>query len=163
MTIYTKNVYSILDEKKRIEVRRIVMKAVYQVIFTKDKKGEYLVEVPDLGCVTQGKDLKDAIMMARDVMGITGIALEDEGKKIPLPSKKVDIKKGAFYKDGETFTNFVDIDFGDYRKSIDNKIVRRNVSLPNWLNRACEKEHINVSRALQDVLYGLVGKKYAVG
>ena len=30
------------------------MKEVYQVIFTKKKNGTYLVEVPDLDCITEG-------------------------------------------------------------------------------------------------------------
>ena len=45
------------------------MKAVYPVIFTEDEKGEYLVEVPDMGILTEGKDLSDAMFMARDAIG----------------------------------------------------------------------------------------------
>ena len=58
------------------------MKEVYQVIFTKLKKGNYLIEVPDLDCLTEGKNLNDAIKMARDAIGIKGITLEDMGEKI---------------------------------------------------------------------------------
>lgn len=136
------------------------MKEVYQVIFTKKEKGNYLVEVPDLDCITEGKNLNDAIKMARDIIGLTGITLEDQGKKIPKASKAIDIKKGTFYNKGQSTLSYVDIDFEDYRKSIDNKIVRRNVSLPNWMDRACEKEHINVSKLLQDAISKILGKKY---
>ncbi len=44
------------------------MKEVYQVIFTKLKKGNHLIEVPDLDCLTEGKNLNDAIKMARDAI-----------------------------------------------------------------------------------------------
>lgn len=135
------------------------MKEVYQVIFTKQKKGNYLVEVPNLDCLTEGKNLNDAIKMARDAIGIKGITLEDMGEKIPKASNKIDIKKGTFYKEGESIISYVDIDFDDYRRSIDNKMVRRNVTLPNWMDRLAEKEHLNVSKLLQDAISKLVGNK----
>ena len=137
------------------------MREAYQVIFTKKKNDTYLVEVPDLDCITEGKSMSDAIKMARDVIGLKGIDMEDSGKKIPKASKKIDIKKGTFYGKGDTIISYVDVDFDDYRKSIDNKIVRRNVSLPNWMDRAAEREKLNVSKILQDAIYALIGKKYS--
>lgn len=137
------------------------MREAYQVIFTKKKNGTYLVEVPDLDCITEGKSMSDAIKMARDVIGIKGIDMEDSGKKIPRASKNIDVKKGTFYGKGDTIISYVDVDFADYRKSIDNKIVRRNVSLPNWMDRAAEREKLNVSKILQDAIYALIGKKYS--
>lgn len=137
------------------------MREAYQVIFTKKKNGVYLVDVPDLDCITEGKSLSDAIEMARDVIGLKGIELEDNGKKIPKASKTIDVKKGTFYGKGDTIISYVDVDFDDYRRSVDNKIVRRNVSIPNWLDRAAEREHLNVSKVLQDALNALVGKKYS--
>ena len=135
------------------------MKEVYQVIFTKLKKGNYLIEIPDLDCLTEGKNLNDAIKMARDAIGIKGITLEDMGEKIPKASDKIDIKKGTFYNEGESIISYVDVDFDDYRRSIDNKMVRRNVTLPNWMDRLAEKEHLNVSKLLQDAISKLVGNK----
>lgn len=138
------------------------MKEVYQVIFTKLKNGNYLVEVPDLECLTEGKNLNDAINMARDAIGLKGISLEDDGKKIPCASDSIDIKKGAFYKEGEFIISLVDIDFDDYRRSVDNRMVRRNVTLPNWMDRLAEKEHLNVSKVLQDAIYKLIGNKHYI-
>ena len=31
-------------------------------------------------------------------------------------------------------------------------MVRRNVTLPNWLNQEAEKAHLNVSKVLQEAL-----------
>lgn len=59
------------------------MNETYQVIFTKKKNGTYLVEVPDLDCITEGKSMNDAIKMERDVIGLKGIDMEDNGQKIP--------------------------------------------------------------------------------
>ena len=51
----------------------------------------------------------------------------------------------------------VDVDFKIYRKIMDNKSVRRNVALPNWLNREAEQAHINVSKVLQKALMEVLG------
>ena len=51
----------------------------------------------------------------------------------------------------------MDIDFDVYRRKIDMKTVRRNVTLPNWLNREAEEAHINVSKVLQEALMTKLG------
>ena len=35
---------------------------------------------------------------------------------------------------------------------MDNRIVRRNVTLPNWLNLEADRLHLNVSKVLQEAL-----------
>ena len=37
---------------------------------------------------------------------------------------------------------YVDVNFTEYRRRMDNKAVRRNVTLPNWLNAEAEKAQI---------------------
>lgn len=132
------------------------MKSVYPVIFTplNDEKNTVLVEVPDLKILTEGYGMADAIYMARDAIGLKGISYEDDGKEIPVPSEldAVDVAKGTFAEDGEGCVSLVDIDFTEYRRRVDNKTVRRNVTIPNWLNQEAEKAHLNVSRVLQEAL-----------
>jgi len=132
------------------------MKSVYPAIFTetKDEKNTVLVEVPDLNIRTEGYGIADAIEMARDAMGLSGITLEDLEQEIPLPSQldEIDLSLSEFQEEGKQFVSLVDIDFLEYRRKLDNKSVRRNVTLPNWLNREAEKAHINVSRVLQEAL-----------
>lgn len=95
-----------------------------------------------------------AVEMARDAIGLKGITYEDKEKKFPEASSinEIDTSKGTFAEDGECYVSFVDIDFTEYRRRVDNKTVRRNVTLPNWLNQEAEKAHINVSRVLQEAL-----------
>lgn len=132
------------------------MKNVYPVIFTplKDEKDTVLVEVPDLEILTEGYGMVDAVYMARDAIGLKGITWEDEGKAIPEPSalNDINVSKGTFAEEGKGYVSLVDIDFVEYRRRVDNKTVRRNVTLPNWLNQEAEKAHINVSRVLQEAL-----------
>ena len=132
------------------------MKNVYPVIFTplNDKKDTVLAEVPDLKILTEGYGMSDAIYMVRDAIGLKGISYEDDGMDIPAASSLSDINvsEGTFAEDGEGYVSLVDIDFVEYRRRVDNKTVRRNVTLPNWLNQEAEKAHLNVSKVLQEAL-----------
>ena len=46
----------------------------------------------------------------------------------------------------------VDIDFTEYRRKLDMKAVRRNVTLPSWLDYEARKAELNVSKVLQEAL-----------
>ena len=142
------------------------MKQVYPVFIAEYKK-DFLVYVPDLEIYTEGKSMVDAIEMARDAIGLKGIDFEDDGKSISLPStREIAINKAK--EDADIFDystgilTLVDVDFYEYRRRMDNKAVRRNVTLPNWLNAEAEKAQINVSRVLQDALMSILGvsRKY---
>lgn len=116
-----------------------------------------MVCVPDLEIFTEGDSFADAIEMARDAIGLTGISMEDNGEELPVPSKQeaalekvkqdteiVDFSKGIL--------TYVDVDFSEYRRKVDTKTVRRNVALPSWLNYEAEQAGVNVSRILQEAL-----------
>lgn len=133
------------------------MKAIYPVLFTQTNDN-VLIEVPDLEILTEGTDLADAINMARDAIGVTGISMQDKKEEIPQPSKMSDINlsEGTFYKEGDTVVSLVDIDFNEYRRKVDTKTVRRNVALPSWLDYEAEHTGINVSRVLQEALMSVL-------
>lgn len=89
----------------------------------------------------------EAIEMARDAIGLVGIDFEDDGKVLPTPSDLKDIQ----VKESEIIS-FVDIDFKEYRRKNSTRFVRKNCSLPSWLNDEAEAEHINFSAVLQEAL-----------
>ncbi len=134
------------------------MKKIYPTIFTQTED-MVLVEVPDLEILTQGKDLVEAIEMARDAIGLAIITMQDHNQDIPdsTPETKIDILKTTFASDGKSIVSLVDVDIDAYRRKYDNKTVRRNVTLPNWLNIEAEKAHLNVSRVLQEALMMRLG------
>lgn len=136
------------------------MRTVYPVFFTK-ADDVILVEVPDLEILTEGKDMNNAIDMARDAIELKCVSLEDAKEEIPFPSdiSKLDVKKGTFAAEGDTIVSFVDIDSAEYRRKTDTKTVRRNVALPSWLNYEAERAGVNVSRILQDALIAVLGVK----
>lgn len=143
------------------------MKQVYPTFILKvedSSEHPFLVCVPDMDIFTEGDTFADAIEMARDAIGLSGISMEDQKEEIPIPSDQdtaiekvqqdteiVDFSKGIL--------TYVDVDFSEYRKKVDTKTVRRNVALPNWLNYEAEHAGINVSRVLQEALMNVLNVK----
>lgn len=138
------------------------MKAVYPVLFTRSND-TVLIEVPDLGILTEGKDMEEAISMARDAIELKCVSMEDAKEEIKAPSDINEIYKinGTFADEGETIVSLVDIDSTEYRRKTDSRTVRKNVSLPSWLNYEAEKAGVNVSRILQDALMQALNVKQA--
>lgn len=137
------------------------MKSVYPVFIAQNDK-DFLVFVPDWDIYTEGKNMIDAIEMARDAIGLKGIDFEDDGKEIPEASNyEAAIAKAK--EDTEIFDytqgvlTLVDVDFVEYRKKHDNRMVKKNCTIPYYLNVEAEKLGINFSKLLQDALLQKIG------
>lgn len=139
------------------------MKGVYPVLFTQTDGG-ILIEIPDFEILTEGKDMNDAINMARDAIELKCVSLEDAKENIPVPSdiERIDVNNATFSNEGKTVVSLVDVDSSEYRRKIDTKTVRRNVALPSWLNYEAEHAGINVSRVLQEALMSTLGVKRGI-
>lgn len=122
------------------------MKNSYPIVLTPDEVG-YVVYIPDFNINTEGDTLTEAIEMARDAIGLMGIDMEDDKKVLPAPSAINAVTKGE-----NDIVTLVDVDFAEYRRQNDMKAVRRNVTLPSWLDFEAEKSGINVSSVLQRAL-----------
>ena len=124
------------------------MKNAYPIIMTQGEK-YIVVFVPDFNINTQGKDIADAIEMARDAIGIIGVDMQDEGEKIPKASDISAIQKEAPAK---SVISLVDVDFDEYRRKNEMRTVKKNCTLPSWLCYEAEKANINFSAVLQAAL-----------
>lgn len=127
------------------------MTETYPIILTPISSG-YLVYVPDFDINTEGKSLSDAIYMARDAIGIIGIDMEDNKEPLPSPS---DIK--SITCEENDISTLVDVDFSEYRRKHDNRTVKKNCTLPSWLNEAATARGLNFSQILQDGLKSALG------
>lgn len=127
------------------------MKSVYPIVLIPDKNG-YVVSVPDFDFMTQGEDIADAIDMARDAISLMGVQYQDDNKTLPQPSEIQKIP----HKDNETVT-LVDVDFSAYRKMLEQRSVRKNCTIPSWLNEKAEQANVNFSAVLQSALIEKLG------
>ena len=96
--------------------------------------------------------MADAIFMAEDVIAMMLADYEDEGKPVPVPSSINDIKTSGV-------VSLVRADTDEWRKLVDNKAIKKTLSIPSWLNSRAEKAGVNFSQVLQDALKKLLGVK----
>ena len=131
------------------------MKLVYPAIFTPCSEQEgYIVAVPDLpGCITQGNSLVEAIDMGIDAASGWILGELEEGNDVPKPSPYDKIKP----EEG-SFVNLLVLDMDEYTEKYGKKAVRRNVTLPAWLDTFGIKNKVNFSKVLQDALLKMAQK-----
>lgn len=121
------------------------MKKAYPIVMTQGEK-YIVVSVPDFEIGTQGKDIPDALEMARDAIGVVGIDMEDDGEALPEASSLTEVQKVA--PDG-ALVSLVDVDFTEYRRKNEMRVVRKNCTVPSWLCHEAEEAGINFSAILQ--------------
>jgi predicted RNase H-like HicB family nuclease len=123
------------------------LKIAYPIVITK-ADGCLLVSVPDLQIDTSGQNIVEAIEMARDAISIWCVSEQDDFKRaLPEPSAQT-----AIEHEPDDIVTLVDIDLDAYRRSIENKAIKKTLTIPSWLNDRAEKARINFSQTLQKAL-----------
>ncbi|HEM5074402.1 TPA: type II toxin-antitoxin system HicB family antitoxin [Streptococcus suis] len=115
----------------------------YPAIFHKDEQG-YWVEFPELSGGTQGDNLEEAMYNAREFLESSIALYIDEGMELPKAS---DIKELSA-PDG--FVSMIQADPTPYIKN--NKAIRKNVTVPEWLTKLADREGLNYSEILTTAL-----------
>ena len=124
------------------------MKLVYPVIIIPTGENDYYVKLPDMDIGTQGKSIENAIEMARDAICLMAVDMLEDKKTIPAASELSDIKSD----ENGAIVTLVDADVTAYKRMLDKRAIRKNVTIPSWLNKAAEAQHINFSAVLQAAL-----------
>ncbi|WP_159561378.1 type II toxin-antitoxin system HicB family antitoxin [Streptococcus halichoeri] len=119
---------------------------IYPAVFTHDAKTKSIgVRFPDVPeAITFGNNLEHAYEMAVEVLGF---ALEDYAD-YPNASSVSDLKEQ--YRDSDIA--LIGIDMIAYMKKYHSKKVRKNVTIPEWLNDAAEDKNLNFSQVLTEAL-----------
>lgn len=123
------------------------MTQVYPIILSRTASG-YVVTVPDYDINTQGEDYAEAMNMARDAICATALVMEDEGMTLPAPSEPAAIRP----EDPSDVVALVDVDVAAYRRREDMKTVKKNCTIPSWLNYAAEQAGLNFSSLLSEAI-----------
>lgn len=122
-------------------------KYVYPAIFTYDDDG-INIEFPDIeGCFSCADTDEEALFMAEDVLGLCLLVLEEDGEKIPEPSNLKDIKVEENQK-----TSLISVWMPTVRKAINNKPIKKTLTIPQWLDVMAREKDINFSYILQEGL-----------
>ena len=133
------------------------MRLIYPACFYKNEdSGAYAVEVPDLpGCVTGGNSLEEAILMGIDAACGWILTELEEGRSVPFASA-ID----TIIPESGGFASLLTLDISAYAEKYGNKAVRKNLTVPAWLNTFAESQHVNFSKVLQDSLIELYHQKH---
>ena len=115
---------------------------IYPAVFHPNEDGSYTIIYPDLdGCISEGKDLSNAMYMAQSALAQWMEYLTDKKEDIPAASAIRDI-----VVEGDEFVNLVKAEVKDTRA------VRRTVSIPKWMDDQVSAAGLSLSRVLQDAL-----------
>ena len=132
------------------------MKLTYPACFYKDEEtGAYAVEVPDLpGCATGGDTLANAILMGIDAASGWVLTELEDGRPIP-PSSEIE----SIHPESNGFVSLLVLDMDSYNEKYGSKAVRKNLTIPAWLNTFAEANNVNFSQILQDALVEMYNKQ----
>ena len=111
------------------------------------------VEFPDLpGCLTCGATTEDALYMAKDALSLHLYGIEQDGDDIPAPSELL----GIALENNERIV-MVEIFMPPFRDEMENRAIKKTLTVPKWLNDLAEERKINFSQVLQSALKTKLG------
>ncbi|WP_449459418.1 type II toxin-antitoxin system HicB family antitoxin [Streptococcus suis] len=119
------------------------MLKTYPAIFHKEGTG-YWVEFPEFGGGTRGDNLEKAMYNAREFLESSIALYIDEGLELPKAS---DIEE-LLTPDG--FVTMIQANPTPFIKN--NKAIRKNVTVPEWLTKLADREGLNYSEVLTKAL-----------
>lgn len=99
------------------------------------------------GCFTCAQDDNEISKMAKEALGLHLWSMEKDGESIPVPSALKDIKL-----DNNETTMLIDVFMPPVRDRINNKVVKKTLTIPQWLNVEAERQGVNFSMILQNGL-----------
>ena len=125
----------------------------YPAILYSDPDG-ISIEFPDLpGCLPCAQTMEDAFRNAKEALGLHLYGMEQDGDPIPAPTPIQDI-----HPDDGGVIIMVDVYMPPVRDRINNRAVKKTLTIPAWLNREAENAHVNFSQVLQDALCSYLGE-----
>lgn len=127
----------------------------YPCVITYDEHDKvYYVNFPDLeDCFTDGNSMEEALYNAQDVLGLVLYTKEENNMDIKPP-------KNDFISTKENQAlSYVSVWMPLVRDEIENKSVKKTITIPKWLNDLAEDKSVNFSKILQVSLKKYLGVK----
>lgn len=129
-------------------------KYVFPATFEPADDNGYCVTFHDLpGIVTQGNSIEEALCMAKDALELHLYGMIVDNDTIPVPTipSELSIPEGGF-------VSLVEAWMPKVFDEMQNKAVKKTLTIPQWLSDAAESNgNVNYSRLLQDALKNYLG------
>lgn len=111
------------------------------------------ISFPDLeGCYPCADTTEEALENAKEAMGLHIWGMEQDGDTIPEPTSIQNIK----LESGEVPT-LIEVFMPPIRERINNKFVKKTLSLPAWLASQADSDGVNCSKLFQNALIEYLG------
>lgn len=112
----------------------------------------YYVRFPDIEeAFTDGDSLKEAVYNAQEVLGLVIYEREKMGREIPEATESM-IKTG----ENESLS-YISVWMPLVRDRIEEKSVKKTLTIPKWLNDLAEENNVNFSQLLQVAIKKYIG------
>lgn len=112
----------------------------------------YYVRFPDIEeAFTDGDSLKEAVYNAQEVLGLVIYEREKMGREIPKTTESM-IKTG----ENESLS-YISVWMPLVRDRIEEKSVKKTLTIPKWLNDLAEENNVNFSQLLQVAIKKYIG------
>ena len=113
------------------------------------------ISFPDLpGCFScaEVNDTNEAIMNAKEALGLHIFGMEQDGEIIPEPTplKELNLKRNCI-------PVLIDVFMPSVRMAAKNSFVKKTLSLPAWLAALADEKKVNCSKIFQDALKAFLG------
>ena len=113
------------------------------------------IEFPDLpGCLPCADTMEEALKNAHEALGLHLWGLEQDGEEIPEPTQiqNITLEKNQVPAVIEVFMTA-------FRDKLNNRFVKKTLSLPAWLADMADKDGVNCSKVFQNALIDYLGVK----
>jgi predicted RNase H-like HicB family nuclease len=135
------------DAEKSKEVFTVKDIYVYPAVLSYAEDG-ISIEFPDLpGCLPCAGSTEEATANAREAMGLHLWGMERDNEPIPEPTPITALK----YETNE-IPLLVEVFMPAVRERLNNRFVKKTLTIPQWLNAEAERAGVNFSQILQRAL-----------
>lgn len=125
---------------------------VYPAIFHYADDG-ISISFPDLpGCFSAADNEEEALSMAQEALALHIYGMEQDGELIPAPSRANQIG----LEDNEVVT-LIKVWMPPFRDEMQNRSVKKTLTIPKWLDDLATERKVNFSRILQEGLMEHLG------
>lgn len=112
---------------------------------SEDSIGVYFPDI--LGCISGGDTVNEAIESANEALKLHMYGMEQDNDPIPEPSIITDLKLNE-----NEIPILINVFMKPFREKMDEKFIKKTLSIPNWMNTIAEEKGINFSKTLQEAL-----------
>lgn len=111
------------------------------------------ISFPDLpGCLPCADSTEEAVKNAKEALGLHLYGLETDNDEIPIPSSIADISL-----EKNEVPILIDVFMPPVREKLNNRFVKKTLSLPAWLAARADESSVNYSKLFQKALIDYLG------